>query len=264
MPEEPNPIPNNPPPIPVQNTSPRTPISKPPPKGWSEFEPMARPDHPGAVLDALLKHPGQIIYQLHRTPALRLTTILAAIGLIGLALYGLVVGSFTGGMQWWAAPVKIAGGTFLSALICLPSLYIFACLSGAETRIESLCGTLLAAIGLNAVLLLSFTPVAWVFSQSTNSVPFMGAMHLLFWWVSLYFGLRLISGAADFIGAGDKGYLKVWFVIFVLVCLQMTTALRPIIGRAPTFLPKEKRFFLAHWVRSISRDSDADAVLTNP
>jgi hypothetical protein len=27
----------------------------------------------------------------------------------------------------------------------------------------------------------------------------------------------------------------------------MTTALRPIIGKSDTFLPAEKKFFLAHW-----------------
>ncbi len=78
---------------------------------------------------------------------------LAAATLGCLLLYGLVMGSFSGGVQWWAAPAKLVGGTLLSAVICLPSLYIF------------------------------------------------------------------------------------------MVCLQMSTALRPFVGRAPTFLPTEKLFF---------------------
>jgi hypothetical protein len=36
-------------------------------------------------------------------------------------------------------------------------------------------------------------------------------------------------------------------VIFLLVAMQMTTALRPIIGTSENFLPKEKKFFLVHW-----------------
>jgi hypothetical protein len=36
-------------------------------------------------------------------------------------------------------------------------------------------------------------------------------------------------------------------VIFVLVVLQMTTALRPILGKADTFLPTENKFFVSHW-----------------
>jgi hypothetical protein len=36
-------------------------------------------------------------------------------------------------------------------------------------------------------------------------------------------------------------------IIFLLVAVQMTTALRPILGKSDTFLPREKKFFLAHW-----------------
>jgi hypothetical protein len=207
----------------------------------------------GAILDALLKHPGRLVYQLHQKSPLWPCVVLGAIALVCLTLYGLVAGSFSGGVQWWAAPVKIVLGTFLSALICLPSLYIFSCLSGAEARPGPLCGGLLASIGLNALLLVSFTPVAWVFSQSTESVAFMGAMHLAFWIISLFFGLRMIKATAAYIGAKDKEYLRIWFMIFLLVCLQMTTALRPIIGQAPTLLPVEKKFFLAHWMESLKR-----------
>ena len=41
--------------------------------------------------------------------------------------------------------------------------------------------------------------------------------------------------------------IRVWTVIYLLVALQMTTALRPLLGKADTFLPPEKKFFLAHW-----------------
>jgi hypothetical protein len=36
-------------------------------------------------------------------------------------------------------------------------------------------------------------------------------------------------------------------VIFLLVALQMTTALRPILGTSKTFFPAEKQFFIGHW-----------------
>ena len=47
-------------------------------------------------------------------------------------VYGVVTGTFSGGTQLWAAPIKIAGGLLISAAICLPSLYIFTCLSGSQ------------------------------------------------------------------------------------------------------------------------------------
>ena len=41
------------------------------------------------------------------------------------------------GNQLWIAPAKLALGTILSVLICLPSLYIFACLGGIDARLVS-------------------------------------------------------------------------------------------------------------------------------
>ena len=71
----------------------------------------------------------------------------------------------------------------------------------------------------------------------------MGTLHLFFWLVGLGFGLR-------FLAAGSR-HLKTWTVIFVVVCLQMTTTLRPIVGHAERFLPTEKKFFIAHWWESL-------------
>ena len=57
-------------------------------------------------------------------------------------IYGLVAGTFSGGPQLWIAPAKIAMGLMISALICLPSLYIFTCLSGSQARLVEVCGML--------------------------------------------------------------------------------------------------------------------------
>jgi hypothetical protein len=46
----------------------------------------------------------------------------------------------------------------------------------------------------------------------------------------------------------------VWAVIFLLVCLQLTAALRPIIGKSDTPLPAEKKFFIKHWFDCLSDD----------
>ncbi len=99
------------------------------------------------------------------------------------------------------------------------------------------------AQALTALILIGFAPVAWVFTQSTDSLAFMGALHLLFLAIALRFGLRPLLRAA----AKDSGYLKLWGLLFVLVSLQMTTTLRPFLGTAPTLLPIEKKIFLLHW-----------------
>ena len=75
----------------------------------------------------------------------------------------------------------------------------------------------------------------------------MGTLHLLFWLISTFFGLRFLQAGFSHSQARSRAGLYTWIIIFVLVALQMTTALRPIVGKADSFLPKEKMFFVSHW-----------------
>jgi hypothetical protein len=168
--------------------TPEIPLAPPPlpRREHFKFEPMQGDPKPLLLLENLLKHPGRIIHTLHRAnpAAPAIWFLLFALG--GMALYGLAVGSLTGGMQLWIAPAKLVLGTLLSVLICLLSLSIFSCLGGSDIRLRAVAGGLAAAVCLSSLLLIGFAPVAWIFSQSTNSVAFMGTLHLLFWcWIVL-------------------------------------------------------------------------------
>jgi hypothetical protein len=169
------------------------------------------------------------------------------VAVVGSLVYGLVVGAFSGGMQLWAAPLKVAGGLLVSALICLPSLYIFSCLGGSQARLGEVAGLLAGLLALMTLLLLGFAPVAWIFSQSTESVAAMGVLHFLFWGIATWFGVRFLYQGFRTLGGGAGGSLGVWVFIFMLVMLQMTTALRPLVGRGETFFTPKKMFFLSHW-----------------
>src|SRR5262249_30195842 len=80
-----------------------------------------------------------------------------------------------------------------------------------------------------------------------QSVVWMGALHLAFWAVATVFGLRFLSSGFAHSQARSQAGLNVWMILFVLVVLQMTTALRPLIGKSNTFLPTDKKLFLAYW-----------------
>lgn len=231
----------NPPPIPQPAAT----------RGFT-FEPMPESATPASVLETLLKHPGRIIHELQQNRTTVLSVWLLLLGLTGMALYGVVVGTLAGGTQMLIAPAKIAIGTLLAMLICLPSLYIFSCLDSIEARIRTIAGVMFAAVCLAALLLIGFAPVSWIFSQSTDSVALMGTLHLLFWLVGLSFGLRLLGATGAHFGKPARRHLKIWNIIFILVCLQMTTALRPIISKSETFLPNEKKFFVAHWIDTLA------------
>lgn len=204
-----------------------------------------------AVIEAVLRQPRRVMYHLRQPGAGRLVCLMLLVALVCSLLYGLVVGTFSMGPQLWAAPVKISGGLLVTALICLPSLYIFTCLGGSQARLVEMGGLLAGLLMLMTVLLVGFAPVAWLFSQSTGSVPWMGSLHLLFWFIATVFGVRFLTHGFSHSKARSAAGLRLWILIFVLVALQMTTALRPLVGDAETFLPQEKIFFLSHWAQCL-------------
>jgi hypothetical protein len=113
---------------------------------------------------------------------------------------------------------------------------------------------------LTTILLIGFAPVAWLFSQSTKLIVWMGALHLLFWFVATVFGLRFLEAGFSHSHARSRAGFNTWVVIFVLVVLQMTTALRPIVGPTDRFFPQEKKFFVSYWgdcMKELSEDSNA-------
>lgn len=207
-------------------------------------EPLAGPL---SILEALLREPNRVWHSLRGEDAGRVIAVLLVATAVCAALYGVVIGSFSKGAQLWAAPVKVTLGLFFSVIICLPSLYIFASLGGARTRLVEAVGLTAGLLTQNTLLLVGFAPVAWIFSESTDSVAWMGAMHLAFWFVSCAFGFRFFLAGFEHLNARNLGGIRVWLAMFIVVVLQMSTALRPLVGTADTFLPKEKRFFLKHW-----------------
>ena len=224
------------------------PSSYPPRTGLGEI-PEEREAITGlaAAIESILRQPRRVMFQLRQPGGGKLIAAMLFIAVACSLVYGVIVGSFSGGVQWWAAPVKISGGLLISALICLPSLYIFACLSGSKARLVEIFGMVAGLLMLMTILLIGFAPVAWLFSQSTESLAWMGFLHLLFWLIATVFGVRFLSAAFAHSNARSNAGLGTWVIIFMLVMLQMSTALRPIVGKADTLFPTEKKFFLSHW-----------------
>jgi hypothetical protein len=216
----------------------------------AEREPIK---NPFVAIEAMLRQPRRIMYQLRQPGGGRLTLAMLFVAVSCSVIYGLVVGSFSMGQQIWAAPVKIGSGLLFSGLICLPSLYIFTCLGGSQARLAEVCGLLAGLLMLMTVLLVGFAPVAWLFSQSTESVAWMGGLHLAFWAVATFFGLRFLESGFSYSRARSSLGLNTWIIIFVLVTIQMTTALRPLVGTDDNLLPKQKKLFVTHWSDVLNR-----------
>ena len=198
------------------------------------------------LFEALLRRPHALVIRLAE-PKHGATGQFAIIAIGSALLFGLVLGCFAKHEQLWAAPVKITVGLIVSGLICFPSLYIFATLAGARMAIPQLAACLAGALALAGLLLLGFAPAVWIFAESTDSFGFMGALAVGSWIIALGFALRFLKTAIFMTGGTQKGPLVVWAGVFFLVTLQMTTSLRPILGRSEILLTQEKKFFLQHW-----------------
>src|ERR1019366_4245558 len=107
-------------------------------------DPAERAAIPNVIvaIESILRHPRRVMFQLRQPGAGKLIAAMIFVSIVCSLIYGVVAGTFSGGAQLWAAPAKIAAGLMISALICLPSLYIFTCLSGSQARLVEVCGLL--------------------------------------------------------------------------------------------------------------------------
>ena len=198
------------------------------------------------LCEALLRRPQALVARLadgnHGA-----TGRFAALAVVSFLLFGFVVGCFAKHEQLWAAPLKITAGLVFAGVICFPSLYIFSTLAGARVSMQQLAACLAGALALAGLLLLGFAPAVWIFAESTDSLGFMGSLSIGAWLIALLFALRFLKSVVFATGGNQKGPLAIWCGVFLLVTLQMTTSLRPILGRSEALLTQEKKFFLQHW-----------------
>jgi hypothetical protein len=214
------------------------------------FQPLGRIT-PLTTAEALLKQPGKVVYEVVKgAPSQVAAALMTIIGACALG-YGWVIGSFSGGEQAWAAPLKLLAIIPFSALICLPSLYIFTCLGGANQSLGQTAGLLLGMLALAGILMIGFAPIAWIFSQSTHAVAFMGFLHVAFWIVSGFLGLRLLNAAFRCLNGRRIGFLPLWGLILMVVTFQVAALVRPLVGPFDGFRLQGKKAFIVHWAESM-------------
>lgn len=200
------------------------------------------------LVDSLLKSPGEFIAKIHDgKDGAGLASRLMVMVIVGLVLFGFVLGNFSWGAQLWWAPLKVVLGLLLSGLACLPGFFVYMALCGASISMREGGRYLLSALGVMSVLLVGFVPVLWVFSQSSESEVFFGCLVLASWLVSFVFGARFLLNVLKITGGDKKSPLGIWLGMFLLVTLQLSTTLRPLIGTPDKVFTPEKRSFVVHW-----------------
>ena len=183
----------------IEQTPPLRPIAAPMPAPEAAnrytFAPLPAGCGWNGVLSALLRQPGQIVYQLHESAG-------------GVACRGGAGGNRTAlslgvrcrgrrlfrGHQLWAAPLRSPPvRCWRGRSAC--RVFTFSPVWRARTTSSRWAPSLGYCWPRSRSMrhcLVSFAPIAWVFSQSTDSIAFISCLHLLLWGVGFYFGLRLV------------------------------------------------------------------------
>jgi hypothetical protein len=200
------------------------------------------------LVDALLRAPERAARALEDVPfgVLRLVSVIL---LTALAI-GVLIASFSGGVQYFVTPLKIATMALVVPVLCLPSLYIFSCMSSATTGIRTVTIGLGIGLAIQGVLLCGLAPVAWVFAQSTNSVTFMGGLYIVMYLVSSVLGFGVVERVLSERGQRVHGFW-LWKLLFVIVFFQLATTLRPLVGPFVGIRLQGKLFFLSDWAHSL-------------
>jgi hypothetical protein len=198
----------------------------------------------GTILDALLRSPARLLGAVREGGT---TSRLFLIAIVGLAVTGLAMSSWSAGPQLAVVPIKLAALAIVTAFVCLPSLHVLSALSGGAQSIKETVGAMSMGVALTAVLALALAPIAWVLSAATSSVALAGSLYLSVFLIAAGFGLGLVRRAlATSAGTHVRG-LSAWSVMFVIVALQLATTLRPLVGPFDGLVLHERTFFLAHF-----------------
>lgn len=168
------------------------------------------------------------------------------------ALYGLAMGCFAGGNSLWQATLKAPLVLLSTMAICAPSLHLLLCLSGVAASFRQVVAMMAGVAGLSSVVMVGFAPVAWIFGVSTSSVPFMAFFHTLVWCVALGCGLRLLSHTVPG-GFRECKSMIAWAAMLLVLCAQMATFYRPLLGVTVTkeFREGKRTFFFQHFYVSM-------------
>lgn len=193
------------------------------------------------ALNELLKRPADTIGHADRRP--RSHSYLLLLGAIACyVLYGAAAGLFQGGWCVAIAILKVPLIITGSLLLCIPSLYVFTTLAGADYTPRTFAAGLAGFSGIVGLILVALMPVVWLFTVSSISLSFVVWMQVFVWAIALGFAARFLARSASTVGSA----VMLWAILIFFVSLQMTTTLRPVLWRAngePLFGNARESFF---------------------
>ena len=232
-----------------------TPEAKPETKPAPATAPEPKTTVAGNTIERLLKTPRAVAFDILRGDKLPAECVkMLLIAALCYAAFGFAVGLFGGwkiaATAAWKAPLI----TLCSMLLCFPSLFVFTAVQGSPMTPGRAFALGCACLAMTGLIVVGLAPVAWLFANSTESLPFVVVMTLIIWMISLPFASRFLRHAQDAGLLNQSIGLKLWLIVFIAVTLQMTTVMRPILTepkQAPHSSQPQKMFFMQHFFKSL-------------
>ncbi|MEO1446162.1 MAG: actin-binding WH2 domain-containing protein [Cyanobacteria bacterium J06635_11] len=153
------------------------------------------------------------------------------------AVYGAIVGSYSGGLQIISSAIKLPALYLITLIICIPTLYFFDILFGSKLDFKQYVTMALTSVSVISVLLFSFAPVVLFFLISVQGYNFFLLLNVLIMTITGAIGVRLFyKGMRDMVGPEAieqqlrRRLLKGWIILYGLVGSQLGWTLRPFFG----------------------------------
>ena len=151
------------------------------------------------------------------------------------SLYGLVMGLSNSWQQALTAAVKLPSLFLITLFVCLPTLYFFNLLFGAQLTLRQTATLIMTSINVTAALSLAFASITLTIWLTVPDYGFyvllnVGVLAMMSWWGLgfLIQGIRFVQ--QGYMGVQRRRVLLFWVIIYGFVGTQMAWALRPFVG----------------------------------
>jgi len=147
------------------------------------------------VIERILRDKQGIWHQIVEDRDLpRLTGQMLVSSVIALAVYGAVLGSFHGVLMALTSAVKLPLLFLVTLAICLPTLYLFNLVFGAQLSIRQSLSLVTVALTVTAMLALAFAPISLFFLITAPDYAFFKLLNVAILGLSALVGLRFLTG----------------------------------------------------------------------
>jgi hypothetical protein len=152
-------------------------------------------------------------------------------------LYGVVMGSYQGSLQAFAAGIKLVLLFVATLASCFPAFYVIQSVLGSQLRLFQILLIVLSGIALSCAIMISFAPIVVVFLLTGDNYDFLRLLHVAVFVTAGAFGILRVVSVLKYACEKRGIYpqtgvvvFRFWAVIMAFVGIQLAWSLRPFVG----------------------------------